>query len=178
MVSAVSVKIVKTENGARKLRPFPRNLFNQQMPVGELSADCCQSLHHSHFVFRGKDDMSLDDLAKGSWIFYLFFLGPRSREMSLYLPGAGLETCARQPEPALEIFGILMQHIQTGLISESAGPRIALWSPLWVIWDKNVGSLWRKPKTHKQRMNCYYPITRTLNTISLAEQLGRGLKIS
>lgn len=92
-VSAGSVKLVKTENGAGKLRPPPRNLFNQQMPVWELSADCCQSLHQSHFVFRAKDDMWLDELAKGSWIlfFYIFFEGPRSRDMSLYLSGAASE---------------------------------------------------------------------------------------
>lgn len=56
-VSVGSVRLVTTENGARKPRLPPRTLFNQPRPVRELSADCCQSLHHSHFVFRGKDDM-------------------------------------------------------------------------------------------------------------------------
>lgn len=56
-VSVVSVRLVKTENGARKPCLPPRTLFNQPRPVRELSADCCQSLHHSHFVFRGKDNM-------------------------------------------------------------------------------------------------------------------------
>lgn len=56
-VSVGSVRLVKTEHGARKPRLPRRTLSNQPRPVRELSADCCQSLRHSHFVFRGKDDM-------------------------------------------------------------------------------------------------------------------------
>lgn len=47
-VSVGSVRLVKTENGARKPCLPPRTLFSQPRTVRELSADCC------HFVFRGK----------------------------------------------------------------------------------------------------------------------------
>lgn len=133
----VSVKRVKTANGAGKLRPPPRNLFNQQMPGWELSPDCCQSLHQGHFVFRGKD-MWLDDLATGSWIFFYFyfFLKDQEAEKWVYICLVQApKTCELQSEPAHEIFGILLQHIKAALIrdSPSAGPRIALWSPLHTL---------------------------------------------
>lgn len=70
-----------------------------------------------------------------------------------------VKTCALQPEPALEIFGILMQHIKTELIREfpSAGPRIGLWSPLQFLWEKDMEACGENPKPTSRGLTVTIP---------------------